>query len=112
MEITELLKDAAKNVKDILDVNTVIGEPILSSDITVIPISKMSVGFVSGGLEIEGKNAQKNKDFPAGGVGGGANIVPIGFLVFDGINVKFLKTEGVEKWNDCIDNILEFISRK
>ena len=112
MEITELLKEAVSDLKDSLDIDAVIGKPIVSDEITVIPISKMSVGFVSGGAEVEGKSTLKRKEYPAGGVGGGANIVPIGFLTVNGSTVKFLKTDGGEKWNNCVDAVLDFLTSK
>lgn len=111
MEITELLKDVFDGMKKSLDADAVIGTPIASEFVTVIPVSKMTVGFASGGAELDGKNPAKKKDAPIGGVGGGASVYPLGFLVMDGENVKFIKTEGGDKWNDCLESIMELFSR-
>ena len=59
MEVTELLKDAVSGVKNMLDIESVIGNPIVSDGVTVIPITKMSVGFACAGGEIEGKFPKK-----------------------------------------------------
>lgn len=111
MEITELLKDVFDGIKTSLDADAVIGKPIVSDFITVVPVSKMTVGFASGGGEVNGKNSVRKNDFPIGGVGGGATVCPLGFLVMDGDNVKFIKTEGGDKWNDCIESVMELFSR-
>jgi uncharacterized spore protein YtfJ len=110
MEIMDLLKEAADNLQRILDVDTVVGAPIKNGDITVIPVSKMTVGICSGGGDFD-KSALKNKDLPIGGVGGGANISPVGFIILDGDNVRFIKTEGTDKWSECLNNVMDFLSR-
>lgn len=114
MEVTELLRDAVTSVKSILDIDSVIGTPIVNDEnIIVVPITKMSVGFVSLGGELEGKFAKEIKTLPLGGIGGGANISPMGFLVIDGDKVKFVninKEEG-SKWTEYASTVLDFLSR-
>ncbi|MGN1042738.1 MAG: GerW family sporulation protein [Christensenellales bacterium] len=113
MEVTELLRDAVSGVKNMLDVESVIGEPIYSNDsVTVIPITKMSIGFACAGGEIEGKFPKINKELPAGGIGGGANIKPLGFLVVCEDKVKFLSVEeGDNKWEKYVSGVLDFLSK-
>ena len=67
-------------IKEMVDVNTVIGDPIPTQDgTTVIPISRVSYGFASGGTDLPSK-AQPNKGLFAGGSGAGITITPIAFL--------------------------------
>ncbi len=112
MEVTELLKDAVSGVKNMLDIESVIGNPIVSDGVTVIPITKMSVGFACAGGEIEGKFPKINKELPAGGIGGGANIKPLGFLILENDRVKFLSIEqGEDKWEKYVSGVLDFLSK-
>lgn len=112
MEVTELLKDAVSGVKNMLDIESVIGNPIVSDGVTVIPITKMSVGFACAGGEIEGKFPKINKELPAGGIGGGANIKPLGFLILESDRVKFLSIEqGEDKWEKYVSSVLDFLSK-
>ncbi len=109
MEITSLLKEAVGSVKSVLDVNRVIGEPISAGSATILPITRMTIGFASGGGEVEGKSI-KNKELPVGGVGGGANIFPIGFLIITETSVKYLKTEATEAWADVLQKVVDCLS--
>lgn len=114
MEITDMLKEAVSNVKSILDIDSVIGTPIVNEDnLVVVPITKMSVGFVSLGGEVQGKFEKDLKTLPLGGIGGGANISPQGFLVIDGDKVKFINIdkENGTKWTDYASTVLDFLSR-
>lgn len=112
MEVTELLKDAVSGVKNMLDIESVIGNPIVSDGVTVIPITKMSVGFACAGGEIEGKFPKINKELPVGGIGGGANIKPLGFLILESDRVKFLSIEqGEDKWEKYVSGVLDFLSK-
>ena len=109
MEITSLLKEAVGSVQSVLDVNRVIGEPIITDNATILPITRMTIGFASGGGEMEGKSI-KTKELPVGGVGGGANIFPIGFLLITSTGVKYLKTEETETWTDVLQKVAHCLS--
>ena len=75
-----MIETSLDNLKKIVDVNTVVGEAIKTeSGVTVIPISKVSLGYVSGGTDFASKN-NNTKNF-AGGGGSGLTILPLGFLV-------------------------------
>ena len=68
-------------IREMVDSNTIIGKPITTEDgITILPVSKVSFGFASGGTEFDGKNPA-NKDLFGGGSGAGVNIQPVAFLV-------------------------------
>ncbi len=82
-----------EKIRELVDVNTIIGEPITSPDgTTIIPISKVSFGFVSGGSDLP---AKVEKDVFAGGAGAGITIKPQAFIVIskDG-NAKILELGG------------------
>lgn len=76
----QLIEEALRNINSVADVNTVIGEPVtLPNGVTVVPFSKVSVGFATGGSD----RAPKTTDHPlfAGGSGAGVSVTPMGFLV-------------------------------
>ena len=89
-----------------VDVNTVIGDPIPTQDgTTVIPISRVSYGFASGGTDLPSK-AQPNKGLFAGGSGAGITITPIAFLAVKNGSVRILQ---IEPYFSPVDRALEKI---
>ncbi|MBC7335126.1 MAG: GerW family sporulation protein [Clostridia bacterium] len=100
--IEGLMKTALESIKQMVDVNTVIGEAVEAPNGTVIiPVSRVSCGFVAGGGEYELGEGQKSLPF-GGGSGAGVSVVPIGFLVV-GPSVRFLPVET----NAVIDRLLD-----
>lgn len=87
--IENLMKSTMENIREMVDVNTIIGDSITADDGTlIIPISKVSFGFVSGGTEFNAEdnnnnhNTEKLKNYPfGGGSGSGISIKPVAFLV-------------------------------
>jgi sporulation protein YtfJ len=110
--IQGLMQTAMENLKEMVDVNTIVGDPVETPDGSVIlPISKVGFGFAAGGSEFDpeadslGKGqAKENKaqvELPfGGGAGGGVSITPIGFLVVGNGQVKMLSTEGANQLYD------------
>lgn len=93
-ELSEILDDAMKNLKNLVDINTVVGTPIKCDDVTIIPVSKIYVGIVAGGGELDNKTVKLSYNYPfAGGTGAGFTVNPIGFLVIDGKETRFVNTE-------------------
>ena len=93
-------------IKEMVDVNTVIGDPIPTQDgTTVIPISRVSYGFASGGTDLPSK-AQPNKGLFAGGSGAGITITPIAFLAVKNGSVRILQ---IEPFFSPVDRALEKI---
>lgn len=93
-------------IKEMVDVNTVIGNPIPTQDgTTVIPISRVSYGFASGGTDLPSK-AQPNKGLFAGGSGAGITITPIAFLAVKNGSVRILQ---IEPYFSPVDRALEKI---
>ncbi len=86
----ELMETTMGKIREMVDVNTVVGNPITTADgITVIPVSKVTFGFASGGTDFQGKGKQEDRpgNF-GGGAGAGVTISPIGFLVIKEGNVR------------------------
>jgi len=80
-----------EKIRTMVDVNTIVGQPILAGEVTIIPVSKVSFGFASGGSDFATKNQKPDADNSfGGGSGAGVNINPIAFLVVRGDTVKLL----------------------
>lgn len=109
--IENVMRTTMENLKDMIDVNTVIGEAVVSGDgITIIPISKVSFGFVAGGGEYglaePPKPALSGDVLPfAGGTGAGVSVSPMGFLVVGNGHVRMLPAN----FNTPIDRIVEMV---
>jgi len=103
--INSLLDTSLKKIKELIDVNTIIGDPITTPDgTTIIPVSKVSYGFASGGSDLPTK--KENRDCFGGGSGAGVTIQPIGFLSIIKGNVKFIP---IEKYDGAADRIVGMI---
>lgn len=121
--IEGLMLTAMNSIKDMVDVNTIIGEPIQASNNTVIiPISKVSFGFAAGGSEFKGETIdeynKKDKDeqiqyrLPfGGGAGAGASINPIAFLVVQSNVVKLLPVDHTNTFDKILDYVPDFMER-
>ncbi|MBQ1436627.1 MAG: GerW family sporulation protein [Ruminococcus sp.] len=101
--IGNLMNTTMEKIKEMIDVNSIIGEPITSPDGTlIIPVSKVSYGFASGGSDLPTK--KENKDCFGGGSGAGVTIKPVAFLTVYQGNVKLLS---VDKQDGAIDVIAD-----
>lgn len=107
--IENIMQTAMSEIKEMVDVNTIIGDPVTSADgSTIIPISKVSFGFLSGGGEYG--EAQENS-FPfAGGASSGVSITPIGFLVSDDKNVQLMSIHGKNPIDHLIQSMPQLIT--
>ncbi len=112
-----MFKTSFENIKSMVDSNTIVGNPIeTSSGTTIIPISKMSVGFATGG--VDSSAAQQRSIKFGGGGGSGMSVTPVGFLVIgkDG-RTDFISVEGktgidpVEQACDLLDRSPEIIQK-
>ena len=91
--VENVLEETLRHLRAIVDVECIVGQPIVKEGATIIPISKVSIGFVSGGGEYGNvKKIKKELSYPfAGGSGGGCNLSPIGFLVVLKDKVEYVK---------------------
>ncbi len=103
-KVNNLMGVTMDKIKEMVDVNTVIGEPITTPDgATVLPISRVSYGFASGGSDLPSKS-QPAAGLFGGGSGAGITIVPIAFLVISNGNVRILQ---IEPYMGPVDRALE-----
>ena len=111
--IESLMGTSMENIKDMVDVNTVVGDPVMAQDgSTIIPISRVSFGFVAGGGEYALTGAQTGAyGLPfAGGAGAGISIHPMGFLVCSANGVRLLSANcasPMERMVEMIPQALE-----
>lgn len=89
-----ILGTSIDKIKELVDVQTIIGNPInVSSSIQIIPVSKVSYGFASGGSDFPSKNS---KELFGGGGGAGVTITPVAFLVINNGNVSIKYIDAAE----------------
>lgn len=100
--IQGLMKTAMENIKEMVDVNTIVGDPVETPDGSVIlPVSKVGFGFAAGGSEYQllqegggGSDNSEDQKMPfGGGSGGGVSITPIAFLIVNASGVKLLNLD-------------------
>jgi len=107
--IEGLMKTAMESIKQMVDVNTVVGDAVEAQDGTVIiPVSRVACGFAAGGGEFEtaggGNNQEGNQTLPfGGGSGAGVSVQPVGFLVVSKEEVRFLSVDG----NTMVDRLID-----
>nr|WGD62122.1 GerW family sporulation protein [Bacillus subtilis]WGD72023.1 GerW family sporulation protein [Bacillus subtilis]WGD75280.1 GerW family sporulation protein [Bacillus subtilis] len=120
--IQGLMKTAMENLKEMIDVNTIIGDPVETPDGSVIlTVSKVGFGFAAGGSEFGGKPAEKDDEtreqkLPfGGGSGGGVSITPIAFLIVGSTGIRMIhldeNTHLIEKILDATPQTLERIQQ-
>ena len=117
-----LMETAMNNIKDMVDVNTIIGDPIeTSTGMVIIPISKVSFGFAAGGSEFKGETVdeyrRKEKEEEVqyrlpfgGGSGAGISINPVAFVLVQKDSIKVVPIEhssAIDKLMDYVPDIME-----
>ena len=113
--IQGIMSTALQNIKEMVDVNTIVGNPVTTPDGTVIiPVSKVSFGFCAGGTEfgapvLKAEGPQSNF---GGGSGAGVSIVPVAFLVVNGENVRMLSMSSASSTTDKIVDLIPEILTK
>ena len=88
-------------IKNVVDVSTIIGQPIVVGEVTILPVSKVTYGFASGGSDLPNKT---NKDLFAGGGGAGVTMQPRAFLIVSEGGVRILEISS--KYNNGLDRAL------
>jgi sporulation protein YtfJ len=117
-----MLENTIAKIREMVDVNSVIGDPITTPDgTTIIPVSKVSVGFGGGGSDYVSKNANKQENPFGGGAGGGIKVTPVAFLIIKDGSVRMLPVAApanttadriVEQVPDLLDKVSAFIESK
>ena len=117
--LPNMLENTIAKLRDMVDVNSVIGTPITTPDgVTIIPVSKVSVGFGGGGSDFVSKNVNHHDNPFGGGAGGGVKVTPIAFLIVKEGSVRMLPVAApanttadrlVEMVPDVLDKVSAFI---
>ena len=120
--LPNMLENTIAKIRELVDVNSVIGDPITTADgVTIIPVSKVSVGFGGGGSDYVSKNANKQENPFGGGAGGGVKVTPVAFLIVKEGTVRMLPVATpanttadriVEQIPDTLDRIAAFIDSR
>ena len=122
--ISEMLTSSMEKIQKMVDVNTIIGQPVnLGDGVTIVPITKIHIGMGGGGTDFATKSALSAKKDPfGGGLGAGVSIDPVAFLIIKGDSIRMLPVAEpasttvdriVEQAPDLIDKLADFMdSRK
>ena len=113
--LKQIIDTAISKIGEVVDVNTVIGDPItIQGDVTIIPFSKVAVGFASGGTEFGGKHPSPNgKAYFAGGNGAGVTMSPLGFIVVEQGKARVVELGNAATYNaptDPVNRVLDGIN--
>ena len=108
--LIDLMDASMSKIREMVDSNTIIGKPIITEDgTTILPVSKVSFGFASGGSDV---GAKTNKQMFGGGTGAGVSIAPIAFLVISGGNVRTIQlVEHVSPVDSAINALPDLVDR-
>ena len=112
--INEVLQTTMNKIREMVDANTVVGQPIVTQDgVTLVPVSKLSFGFATGGSDFV-KTQHVHKSF-GGGAGAGVNVIPVAFLVVKDGTVKSLPVapppgDSVSKVVDMVPEMFEKVT--
>jgi sporulation protein YtfJ len=120
--LPNMLENTIAKIREMVDSNSVVGEPIVTQDgVTIIPISKISVGLGGGGSDFVSKNVNRQETPFGGGVGAGVKVTPVAFLIIKEGNVRMLPIAApasttadrlVEMVPDTLDKIAAFIDSR
>lgn len=120
--LPNMLDNTISKIKEMLNANSVVGEPITTPDgVTIIPISKISVGLGGGGSDFVSKNVNHHENPFGGGVGAGVKVTPVAFLIIKEGSVRMLPVAApanttadriVELVPDTLDKIASFIDSR
>lgn len=86
--VNKIMENTLEKMREMVDVSTIIGDPIKTGDTTLIPVSKVTYGFTSGGTDLPSK---QNNELFGGGGGGGITISPVAFIVIQGEKVRMMQ---------------------
>jgi sporulation protein YtfJ len=107
--IEGLMQTAMESIKTMVNVNTILGDPVETPDGSVIvPVSRISLGFAAGGTEYEVEEKKEQKGFPfGGGTGAGISVNPVAFLVVGQGQVRLMPVDG----NAVVDRLIDMAPR-
>ena len=107
--LPNMLENTITKIREMVDVNSVVGDPIVTADgVTIIPISKVSIGLGGGGSDFVSRHPNKQENPFGGGVGAGIKVTPIAFMVIRGENVRMLPVASAP--NTTADRVVEMVT--
>ena len=107
-KLPNMLETTIQKIRDMVDANTVVGQPITTSDgTTILPVSKISIGLGGGGSDFASSKVQNGQMPFGGGVGAGVKVTPVCFLVVKEGNVRIRTI--AEPANSTADRIVEMV---
>ena len=116
--LPNMLESTISKIREMLDANSVVGQPIVVDGVTIIPVSKVSIGLGGGGSDFVSKNPNQHENPFGGGVGAGVKVTPVAFLVIKEGSVRMLPVAApanttvdrlVEMVPDTLDKIVAFV---
>lgn len=120
--LPNMLDNTIAKIREMVDSNSVVGEPIVAGDgVTIIPISKISIGLGGGGSDFVSKHPNDKENPFGGGVGAGVKVTPVAFLIIKDGNVRMLPVATpanttadrlVEMVPDTLDKIAAFVDSR
>ena len=119
--VNDLMSSTMEKIKAMVDANTVVGQPIVTGEVTIIPVSRVSFGFASGGSDFASKHQKPGGGNAfGGGSGAGVNVEPIAFLIVRGENVRLLPVippsgpidRAIDVVPEVVDKITNFVEKQ
>jgi len=120
--LPNMLDNTIAKIREMVNSNTVIGEPIITNDgVTIIPVSKISIGLGGGGSDFVSKHPNNHENPFGGGVGAGVKVTPVAFLIVKDGNVRMMPVATpanttadrlVEMIPETLDKVVSFIESK
>lgn len=109
--IERIMDNAFGKIRTLVEADTVIGTPVTTADgVSIIPVSKVTAGFLTGGGEYSDMSRQSYTEYPfAGGSGAGVSVSPIGFLISDGKTVKLVNVDDKNPLEQILDIMPELL---
>lgn len=115
--VNKIMESTLDKMREMVDVSTIIGEPMVTGDTTLIPVSKVSYGFTSGGTDLPSK---QNNELFGGAGGGGISITPVAFIVIQNGTVRLMQINNYSSSADraiamipeLIDKVSELVNVK
>ncbi|MCH5321364.1 MAG: sporulation protein YtfJ [Eubacterium sp.] len=107
--VNKIMENTLEKMREMVDVSTIIGEPMTTGGVTLIPVSKVSYGFTSGGTDLPSKS---NAELFGGGGGGGITITPVAFIVIENGKTRLMQINNYTSSADrAISMIPELVDR-
>ena len=115
--VNAIMENTLQKLKEMVDVSTIIGEPMVTGNTTLIPVSKVQYGFTSGGTDLPSK---QNAELFGGAGGGGVSITPVAFIVIENGKCRMMQINNYTSSADraiamipeLVDKLTELINTK